>query len=203
MAIACLGLLMSSGPASAQKTYSFSVSRHASVSMSERQVDDILAKASQMLQKRAACNVAFKRVGLVSTFTSPNEAGKIRTQRDRDAVHKDKRKKNVINVKIVNEIDFCRPTPGVDSFDGCSWPHAFRSIIVRGDLDHPQLVWAHEFGHQTGLWHHRGNVGKMLMSPCSLEDDNAQLTPDECACLLSGPGTCNTKEPKPRVVCPQ
>jgi hypothetical protein len=202
IAILCPGLLVASEPAGAQTTYEFSVSRHSSVTISERQVDDILAKASDMLQRRAACNITFKRTGPIHTFTAPNAAGDIRTVSDRDAVHKENFDRNVINIKILNEIGSCRPVPGVDSFDGCSFPHEFRSIIVRGDLDHPELVWPHEFGHQTGLFHRKGDTRKTLMSPCPLVSSNVELNSDECACFKSGPGTCETAEPASPAQCP-
>jgi hypothetical protein len=67
IAIACLGLLLWVEPASAQKTYSLTVSRHPDVALSAADVDKILADASKMLQKTSArtsspnnvaCNVA-------------------------------------------------------------------------------------------------------------------------------------------------
>jgi len=197
IAIVCLGLLMWTNPAGAQSAYSLSVSRHPSVSISDKQVDDVLAAASKMLQER--CNVTFTRTGPVHTFASPNTPAIIKTESDRDAVHRENFDGNVVNVKIVKKIGFCRPQQGT-SFLGCSWPHHFRSIIVVADQNFPQLVWPHEFGHQTGLWH-RKDLAHALMSPCRLKATNVQVTPNECTCFLSGPGTCETPEPQPPATC--
>ena len=208
-ALLSLAVLMSVNPASAQKTYLLSVSRHPSVvNIKEQQVDDILAAASRMLQKSpgfvngpddVACNVTFKRTGPVHTFASPNTPAVITTKSDRDAVHAENFDNSVVNVKIVQKIGFCRPQRGTN-FAGCSWPESFRSIIVVADQPAPELVWPHEFGHQTGLWHRKG-LGTALMSPCSLTATNVQVTPSECSCFRSGPGTCLAPEPKPFVTC--
>jgi len=202
--LTCLALLGAVNQAKAQATYSLSVSRHVSIPFSEQQVDDILAAASKMLQKvnhpdDLACNVTFKRIGPIQTFTSPNREAVIRNESDRDAVHRENFDSSVINVKIVKEIDYCRPP--FKSFFGCSWPHRFHSIIVVADQQFPQLVWPHEFGHQTGLWH-RKPLKEALMSPCTLQTDNVQVTKRECECFNKGPGGCsNIPEPDPPVGC--
>ncbi len=193
--------------AGAQQSYLFSVSRHQSVQVSDQEVDRILAAASQMLQKDSnhvdtandvTCNVTFKRLGPIHTFASPSTPAVIKNRIERDAVHKVNFDPSVINVKIVKEIKYCRPQLG-NSFFGCSWPHHFHSIIVVAHQPFPELVWPHEFGHQTGLWHRKG--GKALMSACLLNSANVQVTRHECDCFLSGPGTCDTPEPRPPATC--
>ena len=192
IAIVCLALLVGANPAGAQQTYFLSVSRHRSVHITGKRVDQILAAASRMLQKPhgpgVACNITFKRIGPVHTFASPYTPAVIKTESDRDAVHTENFDPSVINVQVVKKIDFCRPQQG-NSFLGCSWPHHFRSIIVVAHQRFPKLVWPHEFGHQTGLWH-RQDGAHALMSPCVLEATNVQVNNYECSCLLSGPGTC-------------
>ena len=198
IALTCLALLVGVNQARAQATHSLSVSRHVSVPFSESQVDDILAAASKMLQKTdspGACDVTLKRIGPIQTFTSPNPEGIIHNTTDRDAVHREKFDSSVINVKIVNKIESCIPPN--KGFRGCSWPLRFRSIIVVADQQFPQLVWPHEFGHQTGLWHRAVEVDKALMSPCTLQADNVQLTKRECICFKKGPGECHPRETHP------
>jgi hypothetical protein len=203
IAVTCLVFLVGVSQAKAQATYSFSVSRHVSIPFSEQRVDDILAAASKMLKKLddpddLACDVTFKRIGPIQTFTSPNAEGVIHNRRERDAVHSENFDSSVINIKIVKKIEYCRPP--FTGFLGCSWPHRFHSIIVVADQQVPQLVWPHEFGHQTGLWHRRP-LDNALMSPCTLQTDNVQVTQRECKCFQKGPGGCKKPEPHPPVGC--
>jgi hypothetical protein len=203
IALTCLALLVGVNEARAQATHSLSVSRHVSVPFNESQVDDILTAASKILHTAGACDVTLKRVGPIQTFTSPNRDGVIRknNQSDRDAVHRVNFDSSVVNVKIVNVIDFCIPNIP-PTFRGCSFPTTFKSIIVEAGRPVPELVWPHEFGHQTGLWH-RGLDGQTvdkatgltaLMSPCPLGADNVQLNQDECTCLKQGQGACHFTE---------
>jgi hypothetical protein len=206
VATACLAVLSLADPARAQVTYPLAVSRHPSVGFSEDQVDTILAAASAMLQSAhkapaVACNVTFKRAGPIRTFASPNTPAVIVTKQDRDAVHRENFDPGIVNVKIVQQIGYCRPGKGV--FRGCSWPEDFRSIIVTASAKQPELVWPHEFGHQTGLWHRADPSGNVLMSPCPLNASNVQVMRNECDCLLAGPGGCHIPEPKPRAACSQ
>jgi hypothetical protein len=198
IAIVCLGLLTWITPANAQAMYSLRVSRHPSVQFSEQKVDAILAAASKKLQR--SCNVTLQRVGQMRILPS-NLPAVIKNQTDRDAVHAENPDPDpkVISVKIVKKIEFCRPQQG-NSFVGCSWPHSFHSIIVVANERFLQLVWPHEFGHHTGLWHRKG-LNNALMSPCPLKATNVQITQSECQCLLAGPGGCQTPEPQPPVAC--
>src|SRR5262245_40072041 len=106
--------------ASAQKTYSVSVSRHNQApALSEAEVRDILAKASRTLQKHpghpgtsdsVACNVTLTLSGPVRTFGSP-ELPAILDKDHLDAVHRvDSDVGGVdFHVKIVKKItNFCR-----------------------------------------------------------------------------------------------
>jgi hypothetical protein len=198
----CLVLLVGINQARAQATHSLSVSRHVNVPFSESQVDDILTAASKILHSAGACDVTLKRIGPMQTFTSPNRDGVIRNQSDRDAVHRENFDSSVVNLKIVKEIDFC--IPPFTSFRGCSYPPRFKSIIVAADRPFPELVWPHEFGHQTGLFHRPADKATALMSPCPLQADNVQLTQSECTCFQKGLGGCpNIKEVHPSCRPPQ
>jgi hypothetical protein len=203
--------------ASAQTTYSLSVSRHRDVpALSEGKVKEILAGASKMLQKNSrhndeddiSCNVTFILKGPVRTFASPDTPAVV-DEDNIEAVHRvDSNEAGVdFHVKVVKEINFCRPgLPPGSSFEGCSFsPPHFRSIIVvhpdrhkvphdRGSKYPDHLLWAHEFGHLTGLGHRRDRFA--LMTPCSLTefsnlpDTRVQVNRSECGCLLSGPASC-------------
>lgn len=185
-----------------QKTHLLSVGRHHSVSFSEEKVDNILAAASKILQD-AACHVTLQRIGPVDTFGSPNTPAIIKNQSDRDEVHKLRFHPDaVVSVKIVERIEFCRPNFKKILFNGCSWPRHFRSMIVIAEpKPHvPALVWLHEFGHQTGLWHRRPD-DLAVMSPCPLQSTNVQLSEHECHCFRIGPGAFKTPEPEPPATC--
>jgi hypothetical protein len=183
-------------------THSLSVGRHHSVPFSEEKVDSILAAASKVLHD-AGCQVTFKRIGALSTFASADTPAIIKNQAERDAVHQVRFKpEGIVSVKIVERIEFCRPNFGKSLFNGCSWPRHFQSMIVVADPrpNVPELVWLHEFGHQTGLWHRRPDQAA-LMSPCPLTTANVQLTADECECFRIGPGALKTPEPEPPITC--
>ena len=88
-------LLMLVDEASAQSTYSVSVSQHASLQprLNEMQVRDILKDASRTLQKNSvsngdadrACNVTFTLKGPVRTFGSVDTPPIILDKQQRDA----------------------------------------------------------------------------------------------------------------------
>lgn len=230
-----LAVLMWSTPASAQKTFTLSVSRHRDVpALSTQEVTQILAKASRMLQKDSrhnsdqdvACNVAFALKGPVRVFGSPDTPAIV----DEDhitAVHRvDEHLAGVdFHVKVVKKITFCVPgLPGSQHFDGCSYSkRVFRSSIVvhptlhKDDQDQPisnypdHLLWAHEFGHLTGLSHRCDDPSALMSSKSVARFGNGpdtltavHVTRDECRCLLSGPGahpgqaSCPT--PPPQIV---
>ena len=204
IAIVCLGPLMWVDPASAQRTYSLTVSRHPDVAISEAKVDEILAEASKVLQKNpghvdtrdnVACNVTFRRNGPVRTFASPTAPKIIDSPEERNAVHREN-----ADVKVVQKINFCRGDPG--EFAGCAWPpRAGRRLISMIVVRNPPagvrgagILWAHEFGHRTGLRHRNEHLA--LMTICDLRTDQVQVRRRECDCFLSGPRTCTRRDPR-------
>jgi|GEM_PF-4334289 hypothetical protein len=206
MFILSAALLMLINEASAQATYSVSVSRHASVhELSEDQVRKILKDASEILQKNSvsnddtdvACDVTFTLKGPVRTFGSVGISPNIVDEQHRDAVHKvDSEIAGVdFHVKVVKEIKFCRPGLG-DSFNGCAFPIEFRSIIVvPPSEDFPdRILWAHEFGHLTGLPHRNSSCALMTCFPVDelKRDTRVRVNRKECGCLRGGPGSCGT-----------
>ena len=261
--VAILALLIwveaaSAQAASEQKTYSLSVSRHVAVpELTVEQVNKVLADASKMLQTDPghACNVKFTLNGSIGTFGAPDTpTADIPAKIDADhitAVHSlDSGVDSDFHIKVVEEIKpHCVPNHGLESgFQGCSFPHDFRSIIVvhpdrhRMQVRHADgsfedklvtvlfpnktypehLLWAHEFGHLTGLGHRettppmRNNEDHCavttdpnappLSDRCALMRDRevfrfvlenldrVQVSERECGCFLSGP--------KPSGACP-
>jgi hypothetical protein len=199
IAIVCLGSLMSAGPVGAQqtKTYLLTVGHHKNVEVSDKQVDEILTEASKVLKK---CNVELKRKGSVGLFKSSDTPASINKAADRDAVHKEN-----FDIKVVKSpIFFCR----VDQMGGvgCAWdpppPPAkqkprHRSMII-ANLEDAKLagkIWAHEFGHRTGLPH---RSDKSALMACKVED--AQIGDKECKCFRGGPGSCD-REPESAEQC--
>jgi hypothetical protein len=202
VAIACLGVLTWGEGANAQhvgarKEYLLMVSVHSDVpKLTRQEVEDILEGASDLLKGNDNnCNVTFKLKGPIQTFGSPSTPAVITSPEERDAVHAVK-----ADVKVVEEIKYCRPDLHAKSFNGCAYPpkQGSRSIIVthlRASTDMLRsILWAHEFGHRTGL-HHRAEPD-VLMSGCGgLWPDMTDISRDECRCFLLGPGGCPNAPP--------
>jgi Matrixin len=223
-----LATLMWAEAATAQKTYSLSVNHHTAVPVSEAEVKGILDRASQVLQRNSHpdCNVTFTLKGEIRNFPPPNvpfppPGEPVVTKDNIKAVHRlDSNVADIdFRVKIVKEIHFCRPDipHPVGLFDGCSFfREDSRSIIVvhpkfHKNPDNPggeplssypdHLLWAHEFGHLTGLPHRRDQSA--LMTPCSLAelpDDRVGITRAECKKFRSGPGA---PPPRPMACAPR
>jgi len=211
MAIVSFALLIWIEPASAQKssaqrTYPVSVSVHSELpELTEQEVKKILADASKVLQKDpghedwdddVACNVTFTLQGPVRTFSSPDKQVFDLDVEDVHRVHADVAAGADFHVKVVERIMFCRGTQG--NFRGCSFPPQFRSIIVVHPQKHADdvgqriysvpdhVLWAHEFGHLTGLGHRKSK--RALMKCGGITDVSVRVNRRECRCLLAGPG---------------
>jgi len=204
VAIVCVGLLLGVEAASAQKVYSLTIKVHPDISLSDAQADRILEDASDLLKTKTGendfvCNVTFKRKGHVQPLADGTPAI-INTRRQLEAVHRQE-----ADIKVVSEINFCLGKEG--SFEGCSWPHNLgihSSIVVHPGSARANL-WAHEFGHRTGL-RHRTEPGA-LMSNCTLRSSHVRVTEEECRCFKAGPGaaSCRGRPEEPEgatMVCP-
>jgi len=203
MAFLAIALVSWAEAASAQKTYSVSVSRYSGKpDLTEKEVQNILDDASELLQKNTShvCNVTFTLKSPILTFESPEESPKVvHGDRDIDELHRlnDDVAGVDFHVKIVEKIGFCR---GVfnGNIRGCAFPPKFRSIIVI----HPKLqtaapshiVWAHEFGHLAGL-PHRKDDQRALMKCGGVTNVSVQVNKRECDCLLK-PGSCELPKKK-------
>jgi hypothetical protein len=193
-AILLLGLLLWADPASAQKPkiYPLTVSIHNAVhpTLTQSDIEQILTRASDLLQSNR-CGVGFKLKAPVTTFTSA--PAYIKNAADLEAVHS-----VPADVKVVQRINFCVGRYDQDGFIGCSWrPEGLRKTVIVttervGEIPgiHP-ILWAHEFGHTTGLLHRVDNDREALMSPCDLQAFSRVVNRYECGCFLAGPGQCN------------
>src|SRR5262245_53294458 len=162
IAIVCLALLLWIEPASAED-HSLKVRVHNDVLMVNQislqqlteKVDSILEKASMRLMDQGHCDVTLKRDGPIEPFTSKEAPSIIKNPKDLERVHSVSG-----HVKIVRAILSCIGRP---PFVGCSFrpdPHLRKTMIVNrglGESERPN-IWAHEFGHTTGL-HHRKASG--------------------------------------------
>jgi hypothetical protein len=202
IAIVCLGLLMWVEPASAQTTHSLKVSRHPNVELSDRAVDAIFVEATEIMRKNS-CEVKFRRDGPVQTFASSNTPEKITDRTSRDAVHREDS-----DVKVVSAIEFCREN---GQHAGCAWDplrpgqrpqHRSMIVVPQPTTKFAGILWAHEFGHRTGLFHR--SAPDALMTKCDLLLDlvipQEKVSGEECHCFLGGPGSCRRRERQ--VKCP-
>jgi hypothetical protein len=181
-----LGLLSLLEPAWAQKVkeYPLTVSIHEGVhpTLNQNDVEQILKRASDLLQQPSnGCSVGFKLKGPITTFTSA--PAYINDLHALETVHK-----VPADVKVVQEINFCIQGHQTGLF-GCSWrPKGRPTMIVTTQLmDYgvEHILWAHEFGHTTGL-RHRVDEEEALMTPCGLDNFNNKINAVECKDFLRG-----------------
>jgi hypothetical protein len=206
IAIACLGLLISVEPASAQiasaqKEYPLRVSVHEDVRprLTKEEVEEILLGASQLLKDKS-CDVTFKLNGPVQTFASRRTPAVIETKHQRNAVHRID-----AEVKVVQEIKFCNPSIASPFFTGCAFPFSMsrKSMIVArahmATVPVRSIQWAHEFGHRTGL-RHRADADALMTACSNFSGIEVEVNSDECHCFLRGPENQCTR-PNVRPVC--
>lgn len=189
-AIVLLGLALWTGPASAQEVivHKLTVAIHEAVRapLAQKDIETILKHASDLVQHNK-CKVGFELKGPITTFNSA--PADIKSAADLEAVHS-----VPADVKIVRSITFCVGQINTEGFLGCAWRPEGRQktvvVSITGSLPKMGIasrVWAHEFGHTTGLLH-RFQAGNMsLMTPCEIEAYSAQLNQDECNHFRAGP----------------
>jgi hypothetical protein len=191
-AILLLGLAFWTEPASAQEiiVHPLKVRIHPAVNppLSQSEVEGILKAASNILQSNNhSCKVEFKLNGPIKPFTSGPAV--IKTESDLEAVHR-----VPADVKVVQSIQFCVGEFKKVGFLGCAWRPKGRpkTVIVSregsdlGDGRGP-VVWAHEYGHTTGLMHRYQTKNLNLMTPCELEAFNREVNRAECDHFRAGP----------------
>jgi hypothetical protein len=186
--ILLLGFIGWIDPAFAQKltTHPLTVSIHKSLEgqVTPNDVEQIFALASDLLQKNGnSCRVGFKLKGKVTTFTSAPAS--IDNEADLELVHR-----VPAQVKVVRHINYCIKGPDYGLF-GCAWrPNNLpKTVIVSTDMmgfGMEQMVFAHEYGHVTGLPHRDDPRGEALMTPCAITAFNYRINKDECRDFVAG-----------------
>jgi hypothetical protein len=148
-------------------------------------IEQVLQLASELLQDpRNGCGVGFTLKGQLGTFTSAPAV--INNAADLEAVHR-----VPARVKIVQEINFCIGGQQ-NGLIGCSWRPYDRpkTMIVTTRMmgvGIEPVLFAHEFGHVTGLLHRTDADGEALMTPCRLQAFNRLINKDECRHFVAGP----------------
>ena len=193
--VACLGLLLWTELAAAQNslprvTHPLTVSKHESINLTEAQVRDILERASKLLEEDLRCNVGFRLDGSIGTFATSTPKI-INNADDLEAVHRES-----AHVKVVEQIKFCKQRAARGQpFLGCAWRPGGRPktmIVTKVESNLSDIVWAHEFGHTTGLQHRVGT--DVLMTPCQLYYNTIEIKPAECRCFRLGQGGCTIRD---------
>jgi hypothetical protein len=210
--LGCLALLMMwVDPASASELVShpLTVSHHRKIAgLTVDKVRIILDEASKVVGR---CGVRFKLRQPLREFAFDDTPEHVREKEDRDAVHKEGSV-----VKVVSTIRFCR-SEELGLF-GCAWdpppddekrPRRRSMIVVNPDglpgdsderLKRAGVIWAHEFGHVTGLFHRAQSTA--LMTACAPDIETRKINRHECKCFRGGKGFCaDDQEPSTPVSC--
>lgn len=192
-------------PSSAQKIkiYPLTVSIHASVqpTLPQSEIEGILKVASDLLQHVGPpydnnCKVGFRLQKLATFSDAPAD---ITNDTQLEQVHE-----VPANVKVVRSISYCLGATGVGTtgmYLGCAWrPNNLQKTMIvtaEGSYGNYGVVppepgvgptlWAHEFGHTTGLMHRFQSDNFNLMSPCAAAPYHQQINHEECGHFLAGP----------------
>lgn len=160
------------------------IRRHSTVALTNDRADQILKDASDALQvdddgaasDDIACNVTLKRTMDVRPFatTAPSS---VSSKADFDAVSAEDS-----FAKIVDSITYCGGKSG--SFAGCTTTPG-RNMVLKVSGNNRGIVWAHEFGHATGLQHRP--EPKALMTSVPLAPDQRYVNRSECDSYVNGP----------------
>lgn len=166
------------------RTVLTTVHRHSSVTLTEADADRILRDMGTVLQNKdspsdVATPVQFVRNGAVRTLPA-TVAATITTQAEWNALMS-----AGTGVKVVQGIRWCGGPGG--SIIGCA-PIGSPTVnlaVVRFTPNQEGLLWAHEYGHNTGNAH-RTDDTRAIMYP-SIGPDHNVVNSTESARYLAGP----------------
>jgi len=172
-------LNITAGVSAAGKTYANHVDTDSKIA--DDRVDDLLASAGLVMATDStagslvdvACCIQLQRVGAGVSFGSSGDGlDVITTSSEISQVLSN----TVARFKVVDSIQYCGG-PG-SNIIGCGYAPGDGIAVVRlSSLTSEGLLWAHEFGHNTGLGHNPS--GGYIMSP-SLGGGNTRLLGYEC-----------------------
>ncbi len=153
---------------------SLEIARYTSVSLTEFNVDStILPSANELLQTNdglgdVACPMSFRRSGSISTFTTGD--GVINTEAELNAVF-------AVDglVKVVEEIKWCGTTG--TNIVGCAGP---QGIAVTRVSALEGMLWAHEYGHNQGLWLTAHRTTSFWLGFSALDPNARRVSQSEC-----------------------
>jgi hypothetical protein len=166
------------------RTVQITAHRHTSVALTEAEVDRILADMGAVLATSdsstdTATPVQFVRNGPVRVLPA-TVAGTIQTQAEWDTLMS-----AGTGVKVVQAIRWCGGPGG--SIIGCA-PVGNATVnlaVVRFTANQEGILWAHEYGHNTGNGH-RTDDTRAIMYP-SIGPDHNVVNATESVRYLSGP----------------
>lgn len=128
-----------------------SIQRHTNApSFSNSEADSILSDATNILTTQdsgddVACPTRMKRTGSVTTFTAGD--GTLDTNADMGVLPD--------GINLVQAINYCGGlSPNII---GCANLPGTKMAVVRYDSNKEGIIWAHEYGHNTGLSHRSGD----------------------------------------------
>ena len=159
------------------------VSRHSSVTLSNADVDNILALASTVLQTNdgsgdVACGVTLARSGYVGVFN--NTDGSLDTANELSTVFG-----LPGNVKVVADVNWCANQFNT-SYIGCGQTPGTSFITERFTSSLEGILWSHEFGHNQGLQHRDTSTDNVMYF--SIGSNRQRINQTECNAFTGSSG---------------
>lgn len=168
-------------PSGSSHRLALSYANHVDVNspIGDAQVDALMVSASETMAVETdgsdtACCIELVRSGSGTTWGSPGDGlDVIESSSEISSALSD----NTARVKVVDVIGWCSG-PG-SNIIGCGNTPGDGIVVVRlSNAFSEGLLWAHEFGHNTGLGHN-GSSGFIMSA--SLSGSNTRLSASECA----------------------
>ncbi|WP_157935869.1 hypothetical protein [Paracoccus zhejiangensis] len=152
------------------------IRRHNTLAMTDGQADSILNDLGTVLTRNdgpgdVACAVGVTRNGAVGAFAETD--GNLNTNAEVQQVFGLNG-----NIKVVPTVDFCGSAGFNTSIIGCGQTPGASFITERFTATQEGILWAHEFGHNTGL-PHRTDTSDALMFP-SIGSNRLRINASEC-----------------------
>ncbi len=156
-------------------TRSLTVSRYTATTLSNADVDGIFSSSSNVLQTNngtgdVACAVALNRSGNIAVFTTGD--GSIDTSAELSAIFG-----LAGNVKVVDDVNYCANQFNT-SYIGCGQTPGSSFITERFTASQEGILWAHEYGHNTGLPHRDTSTNNVMYY--SIGSNRTRINQTEC-----------------------